>query len=57
MTKEEYINFMCNSENEFKCAGCPENQGLDKNRADRVYPCGQQNCWVTCHCNREEEAQ
>lgn len=49
MTREEYVNFMYNEDNEYNCTECPEND------PDRVFgsgrlPCGQQNCWVTCHC-------
>lgn len=50
MTAEEYKKFMYNPDDEFKCEECPENQGMD-NWQDR-HPCGQWNCWVTCHCNR-----
>lgn len=48
MNKEElkkYREFMCNIENEFNCSQCPENRDSNKN-----LPCGQQNCWVSCHC-------
>lgn len=27
---------------------CPENKDFDD--WEGKYPCGQQNCWVTCHC-------
>lgn len=40
-----YKNFMYNRSNEFCCTECPENSG----HTGRL-PCGQQNCWVTCHC-------
>lgn len=52
MTKEEYLKFMSNPDNEFKCLECPENRNCDD--WDYKYPCGQQNCWVTCHCGKEE---
>ena len=48
MTAEErraYIKWMCNPKNELNCSECPENNG-EKGKL----PCGQQNCWVTCHC-------
>lgn len=54
MSKEEiknYIDFMCNPENERNCSECPENNDFD-NWQNRL-PCGQQNCWVTCHCKKE----
>ena len=47
--REEYIKFMHNPKNEGNCAECPENE----NRAGRL-PCGQQNCWVACHCNHND---
>lgn len=51
VTKEEheqvraYRNFMCEPDNEFNCSECPENREFSGK-----LPCGQQNCWVTCHC-------
>lgn len=50
---ELYIKFMCNPENSHNCFDCPENQNFDS--WEGKLPCGQQNCWVDCHCNREEE--
>ena len=49
-----YADWMYNPQNEYKCASCPHgNDGMDKNRSDYVVgPCGQQYCWVTCHCYR-----
>ena len=43
-----YLQFMYNRNNEYKCEDCPENVGFDSWQAK--LPCGQQNCWVTCHC-------
>ena len=34
--------------NEYNCDECPENKDFDD--WEGKYPCGQQNCWVTCHC-------
>lgn len=51
--REKYVAFMCNEENEFNCENCPENQGCDDWQGR--YPCGQWNCWVTCHCKNDEE--
>lgn len=42
---KEYKKFMNNIENQYNCEKCPEN--IDFNKS---LPCGQQNCWVTCHC-------
>ena len=50
----EYIRFMSNKDNEFKCAKCPANEGLGDDVFNICYPCGQQNCWVTVHCERED---
>lgn len=50
MTKEEiedYKEFMYNPENSHNCSECPENEGMDSR-----LPCGQQHCWVDCHCER-----
>ena len=47
--REEYIKFMYDLRNELNCDACPENQDM----VFKKYPCGQQNCWVTCHCYPE----
>jgi len=57
MNKTEYMQFMCNPDNEFKCDSCPENCGHDGNGFDYRYPCNQQNCWVTMHIRRNAECQ
>lgn len=46
---DEYKQFMYDERNEYCCESCPENRGFDNNCN---HPCGQQNCWVTCHCYR-----
>lgn len=46
--REKYFDFMYDWKNVGNCSHCPENRGHFPH-ADR--PCGQQNCWVTCHCN------
>lgn len=46
-TREEYIEFMFNKDNEFLCSSCPVNDG---NGGNGQLPCGQQNCWVTVSC-------
>lgn len=43
--REEYVSFMCDPDNEYNCNECPE-RGISSNGL----PCGQQNCWVSCHC-------
>lgn len=45
---EKYKDFMCNPKNEYNCNECPE-RGTNHN--DYGLPCGQQICWVTCHCS------
>ena len=44
---EQYKEFMYCKDNEGNCRHCPENTGMQGSN----YPCGQQNCWVSCHCN------
>ena len=46
---ERYQDFMFNPANEYNCDVCPE-RGVNRN--DCGLPCGQQNCWVSCHCGR-----
>ena len=46
--RKKYVEFMYNPENEYNCDECPENKDFDD--WEGKYPCGQQNCWVTCHC-------
>lgn len=51
MTEAEvkaYMDFMYNPKNEFECDKCPENHNFDSWQGR--FPCGQWNCWVTCHC-------
>lgn len=55
MTNNEYCKWMYNMENEYNCSECPENKGYDD--WEGKLPCGQQNCWVTCHCRAREEAE
>lgn len=44
---KDYFEFMENPDNSHKCDKCPENSGFE----GQCLPCGQQNCWVDCHCN------
>mgnify|MGYP004512933483 FL=1 len=44
--REKYIKFMYDPQNSHNCDICPENQDFNG-----INPCGQQNCWVDCHCN------
>lgn len=46
--RKAYLDFMYEKANAFKCSECPENRGMRS--TDQVGPCGQQNCWVNCHC-------
>ena len=49
-----YREFMFDPDNEYHCHGCPENsverEGITRTQGN---PCGQQHCWVACHCNNE----
>ena len=49
---ERYKEFMYNEENIHNCVGCPENHLMDG--WQHRLPCGQQNCWVECHCFPEK---
>lgn len=52
--RDEYIRaykeFMYNPDNSMNCRDCPENRDFDSYGGN--LPCGQQNCWVDCHCGR-----
>lgn len=48
--EQSYIRWMYDPDNEGRCESCPENHGFDSWGGN--LPCGQQNCWVTCHCSR-----
>lgn len=48
-----YIDFMCNPDNAYNCDHCPENHGFSSWGGNQ--PCGQQNCWVICHCKKGED--
>lgn len=52
-----YTEFMYNPENSYNCDECPENLELTYEQRNGALPCGQQNCWVDCHCRHylEEE--
>lgn len=52
-TQKEYIDFMGSRENSHNCDECPENKGFDS--WEGKLPCGQQNCWVTCHVRMLEK--
>lgn len=57
MTEQErraYINFMYDPRNAFRCAGCPENRDDPGSAVEHRLPCGQQNCWVICHCRHDD---
>ena len=51
--REKYIRFMYDPNNEYCCDDCPENREFDD--WEGKLPCGQQCCWVTCHCQQEAE--
>ena len=44
---------MYNPENSHNCENCPENNNCSSWGGN--LPCGQQNCWVDCHCKDDEE--
>lgn len=44
---KEYSKFMYNKKNRCNCKECPSNRGV--NSWNDQLPCGQYNCWVTCH--------
>lgn len=46
--REAYEHFMFNPNNAYNCNECPERG----NGNECTLPCGQQNCWVVCHCER-----
>lgn len=48
----EYIKFMYDPENIFRCGNCPEN--IDSDNWEGKLPCGQQNCCVECHCRESD---
>lgn len=43
---DNYIDFMCNPMNAYRCGDCPERCNSDMHDG---YPCGQQVCWVVAH--------
>ena len=47
---KEYLKFMTNKDNSHKCKNCPENMEFDG--WEGKLPCGQQHCWVDCHCEQ-----
>lgn len=50
MNSKEYSKWICNPQNEFNCSECPhEGEG----NGSCSLPCGQQNCWVTCHIKED----
>ena len=52
--KKEYCKFMYDENNTGKCNECPHGDDKDHSKYPFNYPCGQQNCWVTCHCNSKD---
>ena len=49
----EYLEFMYDEGNEYNCSQCPEN----RRELFARLPCGQQNCWVTCHIRHRKEGE
>lgn len=50
-----YMSFMYDRKNEYNCDACPENHGASDWGGNK--PCGQQNCWVTVHCDNSERSE
>jgi hypothetical protein len=50
--RREYIDFMCDPSNSHNCDSCPENRNWSSWGGN--LPCGQQNCWVDCHCSEKD---
>ena len=50
-----YRFWMYNEANEQHCDCCPENCGRKSGTCHLAGPCGQQHCWVTIHCNSNED--
>lgn len=50
-----YVDFMTNVDNVRNCKDCPENFGFSDWQG--TLPCGQQNCWVTAHCNHCDDVR
>lgn len=46
----EYRNFIYDSSNIINCDKCPHNNDDTMSKL----PCGQQNCWVKIHCERND---
>lgn len=46
---EAHKAFLYNPDNVYNCTECYANIG---NRNSNTLPCGQQHCWVSCHCNK-----
>lgn len=52
MTREQVKEYY-NPANSHRCENCPDNVGCSDWQG--CLPCGQQNCWVDCHCKGEED--
>ena len=50
--KNKYLKFMYSEDNAYNCDECPE-QGSSYRGPGNPLPCGQQNCWVVCHCRQK----
>lgn len=51
---EAYKAFMYDPKNIMNCVDCPENILLSDKYRDGL-PCGQQHCWVSCHCGEASQ--
>ena len=55
MSNENYVNFMCNSDNIHNCDACPERMINYDNETAQTLPCGQFHCWVGITCNSDSD--
>lgn len=56
MTIAEIQAFLANPANQYNCAECPENKGLDSWPGTRK-PCGQFNCLVSIICKDDDSEE
>lgn len=52
MNRQQYLDFMFNVDNVMNCENCPENRQCSSWGGN--LPCGQQNCWISVHCDNDE---
>lgn len=50
-----YREFMDNPDNIRNCDECPEK--MERPSWEMPLPCGQQHCWVECHCRVSDDTE